>query len=137
MFYDIFEDLCRSKRIAPSALTRKLGMSASAPGRWKTGSLPDLETAIKIADFFGVSIDYLVRGSDWSQASASNVSGGAAVVQGSHGNTVSVSSQGNDQSDLHGFEAELIRIYRGLGMREKMAMMQHAYDLEEGKGDTL
>ena len=108
-------------------------MSSSAPGRWKSGSSPDLETAQKIADFFGVTIDYLVNGSDRNANTASHVSGGA-LLQSSSGNTVSVSAGG---SELQGFEAELIRIYRALGMKGKMDLMQYAFGLEGRKdGDS-
>ena len=135
VFYDTFETLCRSRRIAPSALTRKLGMSSSAPGRWKTGSLPDLETAQKLADFFGVSIDYLVYGEEKYGNMASNVSSGSAVIQGSHGNQVSASNQeGSHQGELHEFEGELLSIYRELGLSDKIALLQHALELKKQAG---
>lgn len=135
VFYDTFETLCRSKRIAPSALTKKLGMSSSAPGRWRTGSLPDLETAQKLADFFGVSIDYLVYGEEKYGSMASNVSSGSAVIQGGHGNQVSASNQeGSRQGELHEFEGELLSIYRELGLSDKIALLQHALELKKQAG---
>ena len=46
-------------------LGEKLGVSASMIGQYETNSRkPKLETLIKIADYFGVSIDYFVGRSD-------------------------------------------------------------------------
>lgn len=134
MFYDIFEALCRERKIAPSALARKLGMSPSTPGRWRTGSAPDLETAQKLAEFFGVTIDYLVSGEEKYKNAASYVSGGSAVIQGSNVNSVSVSNHANKPDELDGFEAELIRIYRSLGIKGKSELLQSAFELEEANG---
>ena len=131
MFSDTFEALCRERKIAPAALARKLGMSPSAPGRWRTGSAPDLETAQKLAEFFGVTIDYLVSGEEKYKNTASYVSGGSAVIQNSHGNSVSVANQEASSGKLDGFEAELIRIYRAIDIKGKSELIQNAFELEE------
>ena len=96
---------------------------------------PDLETAQKLADFFGVSIDYLVYGEEKYGNMASNVSSGSAVIQGSHGNQVSASNQeGSHQGELHEFEGELLSIYRELGLSDKIALLQHALELKKQAG---
>lgn len=131
MFYDVFERLCKERHVAPSALARKLKMSPSAPGRWKTGSYPDLETASKIADYFGVSIDFLlerdevghnVAASDHSTVAMNNsgtvATNGASISQG-------------PAEQLSDMEMELLRIFRGLDMRKKNALMSQAYDMED------
>lgn len=60
MFYEIFAQLCKQNGVKETTLARELGMGPSAPGRWKKGSTPDLANAKKIADYFGVSVDYLM-----------------------------------------------------------------------------
>ena len=46
-----------------------LGISRSAVAMWETGgSEPDNKTLEKIADYFNVSIDYLVNGEEFSGA---------------------------------------------------------------------
>lgn len=110
MFYDIFEELCRNNKIAPSALTRKLGMSSSAPGRWKNGSTPDLATSAKIADYFGVSIDYLCGREELPDTKSYVV------------------------SDMSEEELELLRIFREMDIKSKIKTLTYFYDLEEGKG---
>lgn len=138
MFYDTFEALCHEKGIAPSALTRKLGMSSSAPGRWKTGSSPDLDTARKLANYFGVTIDYLVYGEERAMANTMGDVTSSAVIQGNNSSRVSVSNAsggGTTGDQLQGFEAELLRIFRSLDMKGKANLIQAAYSLEESQGD--
>ena len=133
MFYEQVKSLCDSRRIAITALARKLHLSPSAPNNWKEGTLPKAETIMKISEYFNVSTDFLLYGEDRHSNSASQVYGGAAVLQGSTGNTVSVSSNGQSSGKqaVDGFEAELLRIYQALDMKGKASMLQAAYTLEE------
>ena len=126
MFYDTFEALCKDRRIAPSALASKLGMSKSSPGRWRTGSSPDLDTAKKVADFFGVTIDFLVYGEDRCSGMV-NASNGSAVVQHGSGNTVSATShEVTPEEGSQDFEGELLKLYRSLNLADKLALLQSA-----------
>lgn len=129
MFYDQVKALCNSRHIAITSLARQLHLSPSAPNNWQNGTLPKAETIMKISEFFDVSTDFLLYGKDRSSNVSSNVSNGAAVLQQSAGNTVTVSSSSG--SELQGFEAELIRIYRELDMKGKMDLMQYAFGTEE------
>lgn len=127
MFFDTFEALCRGKKVAPSAVARKLGMSPSAPGRWKGGSLPDLDTAQKIADYFGVTIDYLVADHPTPVSYVGGNINGHNVVAGTTGGQISI----NSSTDLSEPELELLRIFRGLDMRGRTAVLSCAYQQEE------
>lgn len=138
MFYDQVKSLCDKRPIKITALARQLHLSPSAPNNWKEGSLPKVETVMKIAEYFGVTTDFLLYGDG---SSTSNTIGdvlSSAVVQGNNGSHVSVSnSSGGDHTGdtLQGFEAELLRIFRGLDMKGKASMIQAAYTLEESQGD--
>lgn len=135
VFYDQVKSLCKTRNIAISTLARTLNLSPSAPNNWKEGTLPKAETIMKLSDFFNVSTDFLLYGEDRHSNSASQVFGGAAVIQSSNGNSVSVSNQASEANGLEGFEAELVRIYRALNMKDKSALIQAAYDLEEKAGN--
>lgn len=51
----------KSKKLSQQEVAKHLGVSRSAVAMWETGgSEPDLATVSKLADFFGVSIDYLL-----------------------------------------------------------------------------
>ncbi|USF26947.1 hypothetical protein N510_001880 [Firmicutes bacterium ASF500] len=60
MFYDRFVELCKAKGMSPAAVAREIGLSNSSTTTWKRGSLPKGDTLQKVADYFGVSVDYLI-----------------------------------------------------------------------------
>lgn len=56
-------DLCSQKNITVSNLLERFSSSKSAMSAWKKGNIsPD--TLVKIAGFFGVSLDYLFTGEE-------------------------------------------------------------------------
>jgi transcriptional regulator with XRE-family HTH domain len=61
MFYTIYEQLCKEKKMSPSGVAVKLGINKSTVTRWKqTGNTPGSRILNKLADFFQVSTDYLL-----------------------------------------------------------------------------
>ena len=71
MLYSRFLELCAEKKIAPSTLATSLGFSRNAFSRWKETAEENngfsslrADTLMKLADYFGVSTDYLCGKSD-------------------------------------------------------------------------
>lgn len=60
MFWDIFETLCLQHGSTPTAISKKIGFSNATAAKWKKGSMPNGATLQKIADYFNVSVDYLL-----------------------------------------------------------------------------
>ena len=60
-FYDTFLRLCKEKGEKPSAVVSKIGLSTPNATYWKRGSIPKYETIKKIADYFHVSLDFLLK----------------------------------------------------------------------------
>ena len=61
MFYNLYCALCEQKGVSPSRAALDIGISKSLPTSWKTtGTKPKSEILTKIADYFGVSVDYLL-----------------------------------------------------------------------------
>ena len=60
MFYDVFLRLCASKSVSPSKAAEAVGLNRAAVAKWKNGATPSAVTAIKLADYFGVTTDYLL-----------------------------------------------------------------------------
>lgn len=60
MFWNNLENLCKSRNITPNKLAKELNFSNAIATAWKKGSPPNTERLIKIADYFGVSTDYLL-----------------------------------------------------------------------------
>ena len=61
MFKKIFINLCAERGEAPSAVCKKIGISAAAFSQWDESTVPRKVTQIKIAEYFGVSVDYLLE----------------------------------------------------------------------------
>ena len=59
-FYEKFLSLCENAGKTPSAVATAIGLNSSSVTYWKRGSQPKAGTVVKLADFFGVSIEYLL-----------------------------------------------------------------------------
>lgn len=60
MFYDIYVNLCKSKKVSPSKAAEQVGLNRTSVVKWKGGTVPSGDTLNKFAQYFGVSIDYLL-----------------------------------------------------------------------------
>ena len=61
--YEIFEKLCQSHKITPYRVCKETGLTTATISNWKAGRYtPKADKLQKIADFFGVSIEYLMTG---------------------------------------------------------------------------
>lgn len=61
MFYDIYCELCHKHGLTPSGAAANIGFNRASVTMWKnTGKAPKQDLLIRIADFFGVSADYLL-----------------------------------------------------------------------------
>ena len=63
--YEIFEKLLNERNITAYKVSKDTGVTQTALSNWKTGkSTPTAKTLRKIADYFGVTIDYLMNGEE-------------------------------------------------------------------------
>ena len=60
MFYDNFVRLCNSIGKAPSAVATEIGLSRASVSGWKNGKTPTDATALKLAGYFGVTVEELM-----------------------------------------------------------------------------
>lgn len=59
MFWETFVKLCAEHNTKPNPVAKELGFSSGSVTDWKNGKQPRPTTIQKIADYFGVSPDYL------------------------------------------------------------------------------
>ena len=65
MFYDIFVQLCERENKKPGTVAREIGFDNSLITHWrKRGFAPKDELKQKIADYFNVTVDYLLGNQD-------------------------------------------------------------------------
>lgn len=63
--YEIFEQLLQKYGVTAYKISKETGITQSTLSDWKRGrSTPKSDNMKKIADFFGVTIDYLMTGKD-------------------------------------------------------------------------
>ncbi len=60
MFWENFLKLCVEKGISATQAMSEIGLSGSGITKWKNGAAPRAATIRKIADYFGVSVEYLL-----------------------------------------------------------------------------
>lgn len=60
-FWNTFYNLCIDKGVAPNAVAKELGISSATITFWKKGERNPSKKALRqIADYFGVSVSYLL-----------------------------------------------------------------------------
>ena len=63
--YSIFEELCNKNGVTPYKVGKETKIATSTLSDWKSGkSTPKQDKMKKIADFFGVTVDYLMTGKE-------------------------------------------------------------------------
>lgn len=132
-FGERLKKLRRDYNITQTALAEHIGVVPSAVGKYERlpRSYPSVEALVKIADFFNVSIDYLLRGTGPTAYVENNINGlsNSPFIQANHGGVIYNSESGKALSP----EAlELQRIYEKLGGRERLKLLNYAVELEEG-----
>ena len=61
MFFNRFKALCDEKGISVYRACTDIGLNRSAVAKWKSGGKPNGTTASRLADYFGVTTDYLLE----------------------------------------------------------------------------
>ena len=67
MYYENFKTLCENADVTPGEVSRHTGVASSTLTMWKQGVYtPKVDKLQKIADYFGVSLNYLQTGEEQS-----------------------------------------------------------------------
>lgn len=68
--YEIFSSLLQKNGVTPYKVSKETGVSQSTLSDWKRGlSTPKLDKLQKIANYFGVTVNYLMTGEDSVESS--------------------------------------------------------------------
>jgi transcriptional regulator with XRE-family HTH domain len=126
----IFDVLKRSGK-KQADLAKHVGVRSNTVSDWKNkGINPSADLIPKIAEFLGVSCDYLLTGKEHPGISASNIHN-SAVVQGNHATTLIVKNGKEEGRELSDQEVELLRIFNLLDVKRQTALLSYAYKLED------
>ena len=58
------DELLESRKIDKTSFDRQVGIIAQSRYDWKKGAIPNAVTALKVARFFNVTVEYLLTGRD-------------------------------------------------------------------------
>ena len=64
VFFNRFKSLCDERNISVYRACMDIGLNRSAVAKWKSGGKPNGSTAAKLAEYFGVTTDYLLGQTD-------------------------------------------------------------------------
>ena len=113
-----------------------LKISQQAISNWKErGTDPPAKLIYTIADFFNVSVEWLLTGESPHKGTvhvSGSVSNGSVVQGVNNGNFVVHNGQERGLSDE---AAELLRIYESLDVKKRMNLLKVAFELEEEKNN--
>lgn len=62
MFWENFSKLCDENATNPNAVAAAIGLSNAICTKWKNGTVPKGKTLNLLAEYFNVSVDYLLTG---------------------------------------------------------------------------
>lgn len=133
-FGERLKRLRREHDVTQSQLAEQIGVVPSAIGKYERipASYPSVDALVKIADFFSVSIDYLLRGVQTIPVVENNISGpmsNSSFIQANHGGVIFNGEAGKSFSP----EAiELLHIYETLAGRDRLKLLNYAVELEGG-----
>lgn len=114
----------RGKR--SSDLARALGVRQTTVSEWKTGKRePSATQYAKLAEYFDVSLDYLITGREPRDAPVQQI-----IDNNNSNNNVSTYS-GNAAGGLSDYERELLKVCVSFDIRRKTALLTYAYNLEK------
>lgn len=91
---NVFKRLRKARGLSQKALGDRLGLGQGTVSQWEVGrTMPDLQTVIALADFYGVSTDYLLGRTD---------------------NPLSIVPRETPYVEVTPFEKQIIETYRAL-----------------------
>lgn len=125
-FHDRVNALCAERGISITKLASELGFSSSTPNNWRdmTG-LPRAKTVKAVADYFGVSVDYL-KGDD-AAVNVETVQDNHGIIGPTHAPVTIVN--GNERK-LSEQEMELLSIFEQLSVMDRAKLLVFASELQ-------
>ena len=126
-FGERLRKLRKNADVTQSALAEYLGVVPSAVGKYElySSSYPSIEALIKISDFFHVSTDYLLKGTEPSSLGMNNKVNNGAIVQANSGSVIV------NNKTLSPEATELVKIYESLDGRDRLRLLNFAVEMEK------
>lgn len=116
MFWDNFYNACISRGIKPNPLAKELNIASGSMTSWKNGKIPNGETLLKISEYLGVSVDYLL-------GRVENQNGVTQVNTGDVGNHSNMNN--SSKTELDEMSRELLNKFKELSFDDKIEVFNY------------
>ncbi len=121
--------ILEERHISQKDFASAIGTNSRNISSWRTrGSDPPAELICKIADFFGVSVEWLLTGEEKNRSSFVN-NGSLSGNLGPNSGTVYVVNGG--ERILSDECAELVRVYEALEIRDRIKLLDFAFKIAD------
>lgn len=117
--------LLKENNVEQKDLAQHLGINRQTITDWKNGKTKSYQKCIeKIAEFFNVSVDYLLGRTDSSNGYYS-ISNSHTTITGTQANVI------NNASDSDGLLREFLQAFSELSFDDKVSVMQYVKDIKK------
>ncbi len=119
-------DLLNKSGKTQTDIARLLNVRPTTVSEWRKGKYtPALSHCIALADYFGVSLDYLITGREPRGAPVQQ------IIGNNNSNNTAVAGDVVVVGDYTEYERELLKVAGGFDMRRKNELLSFAYQLEK------
>ena len=122
--------LLSERRVSQKQFASSVGINPRNVSSWQTrGTDPPANVICKIAEFFGVSVEWLLSGEEHPHSSYVN-DGSVYGNLGPHTGTIIVRNGG--ERVLSEECSELVRVYESLDVRQRIQLLKCAFEIADG-----
>ena len=121
----IFDLLAKSGK-TQTDIARLLNVRTTTVSEWKGGKYsPSLAHCVTLADYFGVSLDYLITGREPRGAPIQQ------IIGNNNSNNTAIAGDAGGGVGLTEYEQELLKVAGAFDMRRKTELLNFAYQIEK------
>ncbi len=122
--------LLSERHVSQKDFATACGINPRNVSSWQVrGTDPPASSICKIADFFGVSVEWLLSGEDRPRSSYVN-NGSVNGNLGPHTGAIVIRNGG--ERVLSAECSELVRVYESLEIRDRMRLLNAAFEIADG-----
>lgn len=119
-------DLLNKSGKTQTDIAKLLNVRPTTVSEWRKGKYtPALSHCVALADFFGVSLDYLITGREPRGAPVQQ------IIGNNNSNNTAVAEGGVAAGECTEYGRELLKVVGGFDMRRKNELLSYAYQLEK------
>jgi len=125
MFWNVFYKLCEENNTKPNTVAKTIGVSSATCTKWKNGAIPNGDTLLKLADYLGVSVDYLLGRTD--EPNGYNINNVDTTVNGTQANAINNISNNNECYDIINALGQLSKTNRLRAIADILDLIDEKY----------